>query len=406
MRGEIVRISNFAEKIRGTTLLILFLMIIVCGFIFSIIHIQGIVTTGGRSILSALRRECSVSEVPVSFESYYNSLFSSQSLSLDAFSLTQRALGKHETRNFEVLKADDGALYLHGSEDEIDADNLHIMADECKLMYDATNRYGGHFLYVQAPFKNVGQAQELKYYSDDTTEESESYLDDLIREKGIPVLDLRDYSECKEYYNTDHHWTVRSAFNASKVIAEEIENVYDVDLDGHEHYGNIDNYVPIKYDNCFLGSIGIKVGPYFAGRDAFTAYNPKFDTDFTFQHYINNKLQFEYSGEFWETFIDQKMLEDSKYNNKYDANMHGAYVESIINNKKAENDYKGLLIAHSYGRPMAQYMCLDYSELRYLDPQEGRFNENLVDYINEYKPDIVIYMFNGIVNVGDDNWSE
>ena len=72
----------------------------------------------------------------------------------------------------------------------------------------------------------------------------------------------------------------------------------------------------------------------------------------------------------------------------------------------AKNKYRGLLITHSYGRPMAQYMCFNYSELRYLDPQKGRFNENLVDYINEYQPDFVIYMFNGIVNVGDGYWPE
>lgn len=398
--------SNLEEKSGGITSFILFVVIMLCGFAFSMIHVKDIVTTGGGKILSALRHECSVSEVPVSFENYYNSLYSSQPWSLDAFSFTQRVLGKHETRNFEVLKANNGALYLHGTEGDVDIDHLQIMADECKLMYDATNEYGGHFLYVQAPFKNVGQVPELIDYSVDNTEESESYLDNLIREKGVPVLDLRDYSECMGYYKTDHHWTVQSAFHASRVISEEIERVYGIDLEGHDYYGDIHNYETITYDNCFLGSIGIKVGPYFAGRDAFTAYNPKFDTDFTFQHYINKELQFEYSGDFWETFINQEMLEDNTYNNKYDANMHGAYVESIINNKMAKNKYRGLLITHSYGRPMAQYMCFNYSELRYLDPQKGRFNENLVDYINEYQPDFVIYMFNGIVNVGDGYWSE
>lgn len=209
-----------------------------------------------------------------------------------------------------------------------------------------------------------------------------------------------------EYYNTDHHWTVKSAFRASSIIGDELERVYGMHLERHEYYGDMNNYTPVTYDDCFLGSIGIKVGPFFGGRDAFSAYNPKFDTDYSFKHYINNELQFEYSGSFWESFIDQEMLEDSKYNNKYDANMHGAYVESRINNKMAQNNYKGLLITHSYGRAMAQYMCFDYGELRYLDPQKGRYNYNLIDYIREYQPDVVVLMFNGILNVGDGNWSE
>lgn len=401
-----MKYKKATEKNKGITVLLLFFIIIATGFAFSIMNIKGIITTGGGIILSALRRECSVSSVPVLFENYYDSLYSSKPWSLDAFSFIQIILGKHETRNFEVLKSNNGALYLHGTEGEVNLESLQIMADECKMLFDTTNEYGGHFLYVQAPFKNVGQVSELAYYSGDITEECESCLDGLIREKGIPVLDLRDFSECMEYYNTDHHWTVQSAFHASSIIADEIENVYGVDLEGHEYYGDINNYEPVTYENCFLGSIGIKVGPYFGGRDSFTVYNPKFDTDFTFKHYINNDLQFEHSGVFWKTFINQQMLEDSKYNNKYDANMRGAYMESIIINNLAQNDYKGLLITHSYGRAMAQYMCFDYSKLRFLDPQKSRFNENLIDYIRDYQPDIVIYMYNGIVNVGDGNWSE
>ena len=397
---------NLEEKNSGTTLLILFMIIMLCGFTFSMLHIKDIVTVGSEKILSALRNEYPASEVPGSFENYYNSLYSSRPWSLDAFSFTQRVLGKHETRNFEVLRSNDGALYLHGAEGDLDTGNLQIVADECKLMYDATNEYGGRFLYVQTPFKTVGQVPELIEYSEDNTEESATYVCDLIRQKGIPVLDLRDYSECMGYYNTDHHWTVQSAFNASRVISDEIERIYGIDLVGQDYYGDVHNYESITYEDCFLGSIGIKVGPYFAGRDDFTVYNPKFDTDLTFQHYVNKELQFERSGDFWETFINQEMLEDNSYNNKYDVNMYGADVESIINNRMAENEYRCLLITHSYGRAMAQYMCFDYSELRYVDPQKGRFNENLIDYINEYQPDVVIYMYNGIVNVGDGYWSE
>ena len=191
--------TNLSEKKSGIITSVLLLLMVVCGFGFSMKNIQGIVTTGGGKLLSALRHECSVSEVPEDFENYYNSLYSSQPWSLDAFSLTQRALGKHETRNFEVLKSDEGALYLHGEEEDVDGDALQIMADECKLMYDATNEYGGHFLYVQAPFKNVGQVPELADYSGDSTEESESRLDELIREKGIPVYtSLQSFCPCRD----------------------------------------------------------------------------------------------------------------------------------------------------------------------------------------------------------------
>lgn len=397
---------NRTEKKRGTTLFILFMAILIAGALFSLTHIRGIVTKGGGQILSALRGESTVSSIPGEFESYYDSLYSGQSWTLDAFSLTQRALGKHETRNFEVLKAKNGELYLGGIAEGPDEESLGIMADQCELLYEETEKNGGNFLYVQAPFKNVGQAPELSDYSQDVTEESESRLDDLIRDKGIPVLDLREYSECTDYYKTDHHWTVGAAFNAARLIADEIHSLYGIGCEGYEEYGDLNNYKPVTYVESFLGSIGIKVGPYFGGKDSYTVYDPKFETDLTFRSYMNGELQFEYSGEFWETFIDQEKLEDKTYNNKYDANLHGAYVESIIYNHLAESDCKCLLVAHSYGRPLAQYMSLGFSELRYLDPQKGRYNEDLLEYIREYQPDVVIYMYNDIVNVGDGNWTE
>ena len=400
--------SNNTNKHQGIILLVVFIMILSVGLAFSLYNIKGIVKTGGAAVLKAIRRESTVSSVPSSFEKYYNSLYSSLPVSLDVFSLSQRILGKHEARNFEVLKSDSGALYLHGKEEEIDTEGLQIMANQCEMLYNATNEYGGHFLYVQVPYKNVGMASDLADYSGDNTEASENYRIGRIKEKGIPVLDLRDFEECKEYYNTDHHWTTKAAFNASRIIADELQRVYGINLEGYEYYGDMSNYEPVTYNNSFLGSIGIKVGRFFAGKDDFSILKPEFDTDLTFVH-KDSKKPFEYSGDFWKVFIDQDILEDDSFNNKYSAHMHGAYVESIINNNLAKNDYRGLLITHSYGRTMAQYMCLDYKELRYLDPQKGRYNDNYLDYIREYKPDIVIYMYNGFdayINVGDGYWKE
>lgn len=384
--------------------MLLFVILIASGFIFSMFHFFDIMRECYDELPNFLSNNHFTSSIIASFDNAYNSLYSGQQFSLDIFSFTQRALNKHETRNFEVLKGNNDKLYLNTSGQEISTDELKIVAKECKLLYDASNGYGGHFLYVQVPFKNAGQAPELVDYSGDKTEECEDYLTNLIRNEGVPVLDLRDYNECIEYYKTDHHWTTKAAFNASNIITKEIEHIYDFNFDNHKYYGNINNYYPITYDNCFLGSIGIKVGQYFAGKDPFTVYNPKFETDLVFEHYIDNKLQFKNEGRFFDTFIDKEILEDSKYNNKYNANMYGAYVESVIYNNRANNEYKGLLIAHSYGRPMTQYMCLDYNEFVYLDPQRGRYNDNLIDYIKDYQPDVVIYMFNEIANVADGNW--
>lgn len=358
----------------------------------------------GGSLVNAWRKNITVSDIPDYFENSYNSFFSGKEISLDIFSITQRCLGKREVRNFEVLKDKDGTLYLQGNDGEVDFEFIEAIADEYEMIYKETEKYGGNFIFVQCPYKNVEQAKDLKSYSSDNMEESEDYLLQLMRDRNIPVLDLREYAECKYTYKTDHHWTVESAFNASSIITREIDKAYKMGLADSEFYGNMENYTAVTYEKCFLGSIGIKVGPYYTGRDDFTVYNPKFDTDFDFKHYINDELSFEYTGDFWNTFVNQEMLEDSKYNNKYDANMHGAYAESVIINNQASNNYKGLLITHSYGRSMGQYFCMNFKELRYLDPQRGRYNGDYIEYVKSYQPDVVVLMYNGMINVGDGTW--
>ena len=53
---------------------------------------------------------------------------------------------------------------------------------------------------------------------------------------------------------------------------------------------------------------------------------------------------------------------------------------------------KLLIISHSYGRPLAQYLALNYHEVRQIDPQEGRFNGNILTYIDGYSPDAVLFL--------------
>ncbi len=397
--------NNPSQKSKGLVIFVLFLLIMVFGVAFSLKNLPTIVRTAGGQVLQVVHGETDASAVPGAFESFYDSLYANKSWSLDAFSLTQSLLGKRETRNFEVLKSGNGALYLHGTEGPVDAARLEMIADQYEMLYNETVQNGGQFLYVRAPYKNVGQAPDLALYSADNTTESELYLMNLLYEKGIPVLDLDNYRQCTQYYNTDHHWTVESAFHASALITEALTNLYALDFPDREYYGSIENYTPVTYENCFLGSIGVKVGPYFGGKDDFTVFRPNFQTKFDFTHRIGEQ-ESAYSGTFWETFINEDVLTDNRYYNKYDANLQGAYVESIIQNSMAQTEYKGLLISHSYARPLAPYMALNYRELRYLDPQVGRYNENYIDYIREFKPDVVVVMYDGPINVGNGNWTE
>lgn len=388
-------------RIKGSISAALFLILV---FVVSVIHIKEAKDLAAGDLTQVLLGKMPIAAVPSVFEEEYNQCFSKKEISLDLFSAVQRAIGKHEARDFEVVRANDGTLYLQGSDEPVDREFIEKIADEYKMIRAAVEEYGGKFLFVQYPEKNENRPEELRYYLKDNSAEKENCLIQAMKDRGIPVLDLRDYDECRSMYKTDHHWTSESAFRASSLIAGEIKRLFSAELPGPDVYGTMDNYEAVTYKNCFLGSIGIKVGPYFTGRDDFTVYIPRFDTSLAFRHFIGGEADAEYAGDFRQTFIDEKLLENREYNNKYDANMHGAYCESIIENRLAENDRTGLLITHSFGRSMGQYLSLYFKELRYLDPQRGRYNGNYIEYVKSYRPDIVILMYDDLINVGDGAW--
>ena len=145
-----------------------------------------------------------------------------------------------------------------------------------------------------------------------------------------------------------------------------------------------------------MGSEGIRVGKYFAGKDDFEIVVPKYDTDFKYVQYRNHKKYWEARGDYSSVFINKAKLEDSKYNNKYNAITYEGYVENRIINTLSDNNLKVLLIADSFARPMVTYLASNFEETRYLDPQEGRYTDSYVEYIDKYKPDVVIMMFPGV----------
>ena len=89
------------------------------------------------------------------------------------------------------------------------------------------------------------------------------------------------------------------------------------------------------------------------------------------------------------------LITDKEYNNKYSAYTFDGYIENRIYNMNADNELKVLLISDSFSRPMVTFFSLCFYETRYLDPQEGRYTDSYVEYIDEYQPDVVVMMFSG-----------
>lgn len=258
-----------------------------------------------------------------------------------------------------------------------------------------SGKSGADVLYVQRPWKNSYNEAKLPYGMQMDFGEQSDFWCDIMRVEGIPVLNLTEtLGDNLEFYKTDHHWTTGAAFCAARIIINEL-NAEHHNLNLDSKLLSLENYNQKNYENSFLGSEGIKTGKYYAGKDDFKVFWPKFNTDLEFKQYSDHKKYFEKSGDFYNVFLDKTILNNPDYNNKYAAYGYSASVENRVKNKKADNNLKVLLIADSYARPMFTYLSLCFSETRYLDPQEGRYTDSYVEYIKEYEPDVVVMMFPG-----------
>ena len=208
------------------------------------------------------------------------------------------------------------------------------------------------------------------------------------------MLDIRkELDDNLEFYKTDHHWTVGSAFLAAQSVVKSLNTNYDLELD--EEILQQDKFRELVWENSFLGSMGIRTGKYYVGKDDFTMLEPTFETDLTYKHFINAELEKEKEGDFVEAFVDLTILDDPDYNNKYNACLNGGYVENIIVNHQKPDGLKTLIVSDSFARPMVQYLSLCFGETRYLDPQEGRYNDSYIQYMRDFQPDVVVIMYSG-----------
>jgi len=344
-----------------------------------------------------LRSGASIGTVMSTFVSDYKRALTSSRGWIDTYGLIQKCLGKHEIKNFAIISDEQGNLYnkFNGEQSKEEINKIY---EDIERIYNTTVENDGAFLYVQMPFKWLSNDDRLNQYKNCYGNYNSDILGLLIEENMLPYMDLRDEKDEWEFYKSDHHWTLNSAFEATDMIVDELNALYDVDLNENDYYTNINNYSEILYENSFLGSAGIHVGEYYSGLDDFNILVPEFDTELEFEHYIDGKLSVSAEGDFWEALIDEDILEDSQYYNKYNAFTYTGYYETLILNKMSNNNRKLLLITNSYGRPMVLYLSLMFEETRYLDPQDGRYNDNYLEYIEEYRPDVVIVMYNDRIN--------
>ena len=327
--------------------------------------------------------------------SYFDNISFKQSY-IDIYGFTQKTLGKRQIENFTIFKNEYGKLVSPRAEisEQIIEQKLDEMMPIFQLLTEDDSSTKYIYLTNLLPIPNK---EELPIGVDDATRENAEKLMRHLKNRDINVLDLRSAKQIKaipeeeRFYLSDHHWSNESVFATYQTIIEYL-NENSILEENLTVYTDSD-FEEIRQKNTFLGSYGVKVGEYYGGKDDFVFYTPTFDTDFEFYAYdAKGNLTKEKFGD-WETaLMDREKLLDPEYKNKYYAFLNMSQIESRIINKKAENQIKLLVISHSYGRPLCQYLALNFAEVRNLDPQKGRFQGNYIEYIEDYDPDYVIIL--------------
>lgn len=332
------------------------------------------------------------------FEEDYKNILQRSSYWINGYGISQKLLLKRDLG--DVLCDDQGILYLKDNGNPTSEEVIRT-AENISKLYECAEELEIPFLFVQCPYKNYSKIEVLQGYGMDTTEEMEDKLVEELMAAKVPVLDLRDYFSGNVHYITDHHWTCETAFKANNVIMQYLYEEFGIPLSRQdlEYYSDERNYETVGYPSCFLGSIGIRAGEGYTKKEDFSVIIPKFSTDFSYSHLIDGETEGVYSGSFELCFLDETLLLDKNYKNKYMAFLRGGYVENIIENQISNNELKTLLVSHSYGRAMVPYMSLFFKETRYLDPQKGRYNKSYLKYIYEYRPNIIIVMYNGEIQL-------
>ena len=74
----------------------------------------------------------------------------------------------------------------------------------------------------------------------------------------------------------------------------------------------------------------------------------------------------------------------------------------IIQNNLCTNGKKLLMVSDSYGRPLAAFMSMYFSEVKNVDTQKDRYMGSIYDLIDEYRPDAVVLCYNSIIYTTSD----
>lgn len=255
------------------------------------------------------------------------------------------------------------------------------------------------FLYVQLPFKippeEYQESAELPAHVRDYSNQNADTFVDMLTAANVKAYDLRKdfwesgYGQNELFFDTDHHWTIEGAFLGVGLLADYLNENYDFGI--AEDLYTYDNFNKNTYKDYFVGSMGRRVGRIYGGIDDFSLITPAFDTHIRLTQ-VEGLGETVFEGSFEEAVLEMDYINAPDLTANRYAVYHGDYQELRFLNENASSDKSVLIIKDSFGIPVYSFLSLGVREVRAIDMR--LFEMNVAEYAAEYKPDLVILMYN------------
>ena len=309
---------------------------------------------------------------------------------VETYGFTQKALGKKEFNDFSYVKDNNGFLYYSAFYRD-EEKNIFECALRVKKLQNYVEKYGTKVLFVMAPSKYNRQYSDFSMGMpvNDPTEDTLEMMIYLNR-LGVPNINLGEYIPNKDipydqaFFKTDHHWTVPAAFYCTKVMVDELNNLYGANLDPTGFYLSDEAYTKQEYKGQMLGSMGRSTGIVYSGLEDFTAFLPTFDGHYKRTYIMDDKETLE--GPYSETLLNMEVLKPGI--DYYVDSQYSLYVDQVTNLENIENldNPNGpsvLMVRDSYFGPVIPFMAPMCSKIDAIWSLEKMDDMNVGEYIKQ-----------------------
>lgn len=363
--------------IKKAVVAICFVLIIAAGFILNVSNLSLSV-----DFSAGLETVIANAEASINDQTFGKYAF------IDLFGALQKAMGKDEVNDFEVVQDEQGFLhYTYFSEG---AKATNDLAESLNAFRNGIENEKTQLLYLMTPDKYISGYTTFStgipyHYSNET---ADGFLEEL-EQYEIPYLDFRDYlsesgiEKSQLFYKTDHHWKIETSFWAFTKLLEELQNQYGLQVEKYEEVTDLSNYNQYTYSQSFVGSMARKNGILYSGADDFTLIYPKFETDYKYKAVTGNSV-IETSGRFEHALLSMVPFtyEGSQYDvqaDKYASYLFGNQGIAHIHNTAVDGP-KVLIVKDSFMIPVASFLSTVCSDIYLVDTRY--YGENILEYTN------------------------